>query len=86
MCLPTIIEHIEEDEGVDLRKVSLHVAPARRDCSSLSGSPGEKRKKKRRVTWFCCQCQAGPNETNYVPSCLECYHPQCGDCTVETTK
>lgn len=42
--------------------------------------------KKRRETWFCCQCGDGPNEAHYVLSCLECYHPRCDSCTVATTK
>jgi hypothetical protein len=40
----------------------------------------------RRYTWFCCRCGAGPNEINYAPDCLECYHARCEGCNVVTTK
>ena len=42
--------------------------------------------KKRRITWYCCQCGDGPNEVNYVLKCLECGHERCESCTLETTK
>jgi hypothetical protein len=41
---------------------------------------------KRIYLWFCCQCGDGPSEVTYVSTCLECDHPRCGDCTVQTIK
>ncbi|PVH86212.1 hypothetical protein DL98DRAFT_510866 [Cadophora sp. DSE1049] len=76
---------IEDDEGdssdVPVRRQA--VQPALRSHARPCRLHGPRTK---RVVWFCCQCQSGPNAFNYVLQCLECYHDRCTDCQIETSK
>jgi hypothetical protein len=87
---PTGLEPIEEVDEDETPSDSVHIPSIRpsypRTRSSLRGLQGGHTHRKRRYTWYCCQCEAGPNSAEYDPKCLECYHERCGDCKVETRK
>jgi hypothetical protein len=83
---PNELEPIQEADDED--DVPLQATPHNFRRRLLKGSYQKRgpSSKEKRLIWYCCQCQMGPNEVNYVLECLEFYHPRCGDCNVAATK
>jgi hypothetical protein len=84
--LEPILEVETEDDDNELPKNKVRRRVTGVTSQHIRQLGPRHRPRTKRYTWFCCQCGAGPNEINYVPDCLECYHARCEGCNVVTTK